>query len=127
MTTPLSIYLWVALGGAIGAPLRFYLTQIAVSLFGKQFPFGTLAVNVIGSFSIALIYGLIEKGSVADSPYRYLIGVGLLGALTTFSTFSFETLSLMNNGLWFKAMTNVVLNVTVCLFATFLGVQIIKG
>ncbi len=127
MNAGLSVYLWVALGGAIGAPMRFYLTQLSVSLFGKQFPFGTLVVNVIGAFSIAIVYGLIERGGLADSPYRFLIGVGLLGALTTFSTFSFETLALINNGLWLKAVANVMLNVLICLFATFVGVQIMKG
>lgn len=127
MNGSLAIYLWIAAGGALGAPLRFYLTQLANSWFGKQFPFGTLAVNVIGSLMIAIIYGLIERGVLADLPYRYFIGVGLLGALTTFSTFSFETLTLIQDGLWMKAVANVLLNVFVCLFAAIIGVQIIKG
>ena len=120
-------YLFVALGGSVGAVLRFYLSNLSDSLFGKQFPFGTLAVNVLGSFAIAVLYGLIERGSIAVMPYRFLIGVGLLGALTTFSTFSIETLALLQNGLWVKAAVSVALNVLVCLFAAYLGLQLIKG
>ena len=119
--------MWVALGGSIGAMLRFYLTQVAESWFGKQFPFGTLAVNVIGAFLLAVVYGLIQKEIISEMPYKFLLGVGLMGALTTFSTFSFDTLTLLDNGLWLKAALNVTLNVFVCLLAAFMGVQLMKG
>ena len=120
-------YLFVALGGSLGAVLRFYLSNLSDSLFGKQFPFGTLAVNVIGAFLIAILYGLIERETIDPMPYRFLLGVGLLGAFTTFSTFSIETLTLLQNGLWLKAGLNVALNVLVCLFAAYMGLQLIKG
>lgn len=127
MNASWAVYAWIAAGGAIGASMRFYFTQLAITLFGKQFPFGTLCVNVMGSFIIAIIYGLIERGDLEAMPYRFFIGVGLLGALTTFSTFSFETLALINNGLWLKAVINLFSNVLLCLLATFIGVQLIKG
>ena len=120
-------YLFVALGGSLGAVLRFYLSNLSDSLFGKQFPFGTLAVNVIGAFLIAILYGLIERETIDPMPYRFLLGVGLLGAFTTFSTFSIEALTLLQNGLWLKAGLNVALNVLVCLFAAYMGLQLIKG
>lgn len=120
-------YVFVALGGGVGAMLRFYLTNLANSLFGKDFPFGTLIVNIIGAFLITIIYGLIERESIDPMPYRFLIGVGFLGALTTFSTFSFETLALMQSGLLLKAVANVLLNVFVCLIAAYLGMQLVKG
>ena len=127
MATHWSVYLWVALGGSLGAMMRFYLTQVSVSWFGKQFPFGTLAVNVIGAFLIAVLYGLIQRGIISEMPYKFFIGVGLMGALTTFSTFSIDTLTLLENGLWLKAALNIILNVFVCLLAAFLGVQLMKG
>ena len=127
MTSTWTVYLWIALGGSMGAMLRFYFTQLAESWFGKQFPFGTLAVNVIGAFLLAVVYSLIQRGMINEMPYKFLLGVGLMGALTTFSTFSVDTLALLENGLWLKAALNVILNVFVCLFAAFLGVQLLKG
>ncbi|MFC3095658.1 fluoride efflux transporter CrcB [Alteromonas sediminis] len=127
MTYSWQAYLFVALGGSLGAVLRFYLSNLSDSLFGKHFPFGTLAVNVIGAFFIAVVYGLIERESLDPMPYRFLVGVGLLGAFTTFSTFSIETLALLQNGLWMKAAMNVALNVFVCLFAAYIGMQLFKG
>jgi len=90
-------------------------------------PFGTLAVNVVGSFALATLYGFIERHDLADSPYRALIGVGLLGAFTTFSTFSVETLTLLENELWLKAIANIFLNVGACLLAAWLAIELTKG
>lgn len=107
--------------------MRYFFTTTVDSWFGKALPFGTLTVNVLGSFSLALLYGFIERHELADSPYRALIGVGLLGAFTTFSTFSIETLTLLENGLWLKAAANVFLNVGACLLAGWLAIEMMKG
>ena len=123
----LALYAMVALGGALGACLRFFLSQMAIQLFGKGFPFGTLLVNVLGSFLLGLLYSLIEHGQLQTIPWRSLIGVGFLGALTTFSTFSVETLTLLQQGEWLKSLVNVFFNIIFCLFAAWLGMQIVKG
>jgi len=123
----LALYCFIAAGGATGACLRYFVTTSVDSLFGKHMPFGTLTVNVVGSFALALLYGFIERHDLSDSPYRALIGVGLLGAFTTFSTFSVETLTLLENELWLKAAANVFLNVGACLIAGWLAIQLMKG
>tara|TARA_E500000081_G_C6110026_1_gene342199 strand:+ start:1247 stop:1630 length:384 start_codon:yes stop_codon:yes gene_type:complete len=123
----LALYCFIAAGGATGACLRYFVTTSVDSLFGKHMPFGTLTVNVVGSFALTLLYGFIERHDLSDSPYRALIGVGLLGAFTTFSTFSVETLTLLENGLWLKAAANVFLNVGACLIAGWLAIQLMKG
>lgn len=123
----LQLYCFVAAGGAIGACLRFFSTNLVDSWFGKALPFGTLGVNVVGSFGLALLYGLIERHELAESPWRALIGVGLFGAFTTFSTFSIETLTLLENGLWMKAGLNILLNVIACLVAAWLAIELLKG
>ncbi len=121
------IYVYIAMGGASGACLRFFLTQMTVQWFGKGFPFGTLLVNIVGSFSLGLLYSLIDQGQMNAVPWRSMLGVGFLGALTTFSTFSVDTLTLMQQGLWLKSVINIVLNITCCLFAAWLGMQLVKG
>ena len=121
------LYGYIATGGALGACLRYFLTSQIDSWFGKSLPFGTLAVNILGSFCLALVYGLIERQELAEAPYRAFIAVGLLGALTTFSTFSIDTLTLLQSGLWMKAALNVILNVSVCLLAGGLAMTIMKG
>ena len=127
MPQGLALYCFIAAGGATGACLRYFVTSSVDSLFGKHMPFGTLTVNVVGSFALALLYGFIERHELSDSPYRALIGVGLLGAFTTFSTFSVETLTLLENGLWLKATANVFLNVGACLIAGWLAIELMKG
>nr|WP_269468671.1 fluoride efflux transporter CrcB [Alteromonas sp. ASW11-130] len=121
------MYIYIALGGALGACLRFFITNTVDSWVGKHFPFGTLTVNVVGSFLLIIVYSLIEQSSWAEFPYRALVGVGLLGAFTTFSTFSLETLTLLENGLWEKAVLNILLNVFVCLLAGWMAIKLVKG
>ncbi|QDE31069.1 MULTISPECIES: fluoride efflux transporter CrcB [Shewanella] len=116
--------LLVALGGSIGAVLRYLLSIFMIQLFGSSFPFGTLLVNLLGSFLMGAVYTLGQLSHVSPE-IKSLVGIGLLGALTTFSTFSNETLLLLQEGLWFKAILNVLLNVTLCLFMVYLGQQLI--
>ncbi|MER2492270.1 fluoride efflux transporter CrcB [Catenovulum sediminis] len=120
MNSPL-VYVFIALGGAFGASLRYFLSQQALIWFGKSFPFGTLIVNIIGSLLIGFLYTLIAQGQLQIIPWRTFIGIGFLGALTTFSTFSMDTLLLMQQGDWLKAVLNILFNVLICLLAVWLG------
>ncbi|MCE2595666.1 fluoride efflux transporter CrcB [Motilimonas cestriensis] len=116
---------FVACGGATGACLRFLISNWALATFGKGFPFGTLIVNVIGSLLMGVIFALLEQNILNTNPWKQLIGVGLLGALTTFSTFSMDSLLLIQQGELIKAVLNVVINVVVCLIAAWIGTQLI--
>lgn len=127
MQHSVAIYSFIALGGATGACLRFFLSHLMLQWFGKGFPFGTLLVNVVGSFSLGLLYALIEHGHIEIIIWRTTIGIGFLGALTTFSTFSVDTILLLQQGLWLKGIANIFLNLVCCLFAAWLGTQLVKG
>ena len=119
--------LFVAMGGAVGAMLRYGISSGIYSWFGRSFPYGTLVVNVTGSFAIGLLsILLVEK---FDVPHEVRLGlvVGVLGALTTFSTFSWDTLDLMEQGLMQKAFLNVLINVVVCITAAWIGAQWAKS
>ena len=115
--------LLVALGGALGASLRYGINIAMLTWFGKSFPYATLSVNILGSFFMGLLFSAIEHGIIADQQWRALLGIGLLGAFTTFSTFSLDTLLLMQQQEWVKAILNILLNVFVCLLAAGLGMQ----
>jgi len=115
--------LYVAMGGALGAVMRYGISSGIYSWFGRGFPYGTLVVNVMGSFAIGIFsILLIEKFNVSQE-LRLALVVGVLGALTTFSTFSWDTLDLMQQGLMQKAMLNVLMNVVMCITAAWLGAQ----
>ena len=114
----------VALGGSIGAVFRYLISIFMIQVFGSSFPFGTLLVNVLGSFLMGVIYALGQMSHISPE-LKALIGIGLLGALTTFSTFSNETLLLLQEGDWLKATLNVVLNLSLCLFMVYLGQQLV--
>ena len=120
-------YLYIAFGGAIGACLRYFLSQESTKLLGKGFPFGTLAVNIIGSFALGCLYAWLSQQENISDNIRLFVGVGLLGALTTFSTFSHETFLLLHDGQLLKAGLNVLLNVGLCIMGVWLAMLLIKG
>jgi CrcB protein len=127
MQHSLTIYGYIAVGGAVGACLRFFLSQLMLQWFGKGFPFGTLLVNVVGSLCIGIVYTLIEQEQIEIVLWRTTVAIGFLGALTTFSTFSLDSLLLLQQGMWLKGMLNIFLNLTCCLLAAWLGTTIVKG
>lgn len=112
---------FVALGGAIGASLRFLISDLCLTLFGRGFPYGTLSVNLIGSFTMGAMFILLQQAQISGSPWRALISVGLLGALTTFSTFSMDNLALLQQGAMLKLALNILLNVGLCFVAVAAG------
>lgn len=120
------IYLVVALGGAAGAMLRYGLSGWLHELTGMTFPIGTLFVNVLGAFIIGLVLELSTGRFLFSPETRSLLTTGFCGALTTFSTFSFETLSLMQEQQWAAAAGNVLLNVVLCLITVYLGVLLAR-
>ena len=112
----------IAAGGALGALLRHGLVYSVQHWLGKGFPYGTLAVNIIGSFLIGAVYAaLIERAALPEAWRAFLI-VGLLGAFTTFSTFSFETVGLIQSGALIKAALNILLSVSLCVSLCWLGI-----
>ena len=114
----------IAGGGALGAIFRFCLSNSVHRLLGRDFPYGTLVVNTVGSLLMGLCFVLLVERMAVSAEWRSAILVGLLGAFTTFSTFSFETLALFNAGAPIKALVNIMMSVMLCLLATWLGMTL---
>lgn len=111
----------ITAGGALGALLRFWVANGVAAWLGRGFPYGTLIINVSGSLAIGILYVLLVERFDVSPLWRPLLIVGLLGAFTTFSSFSLETLLLIESGETAKAAANVLLSVVLCLGATTLG------
>lgn len=116
----------VMCGGAIGAGLRYLSTIGFTRLLGKDFPYGTLFVNVSGSLLIGLLSGLFMSKGNLNEEWRLLLVTGVLGAFTTFSAFSLETFTLFDQGDIARALLNVFFNVILCLVAVWAGMMIAR-
>ena len=112
----------IAAGGAIGALLRFWMSNGVYVLLGRGFPYGTLAVNVLGSLVMGFLYIVMLERLSLGAEWRGFVLVGLLGAFTTFSAFSMETLTLLEQADYGKAITNMLLSVVACVAAAYIGV-----
>lgn len=117
-------YLWVALGGALGSASRFWFSGVVARHFGETFPWGTLLVNISGSFVIgffAALTGPDGRWMVPAWFRQQFFMLGLCGGYTTFSSFSLQTMNLLEEGEWLYAAGNIVLSVLCCLVAVWLG------
>ena len=117
------IYLWVIAGSAIGGGLRYFFSGLIASQIGETFPWGTLFVNVSGSFVIGFFATLtsIDGRMIVAPTMRQFVMTGICGGYTTFSSFSIQTLSLVQDGQYARAGLNVVGSVVLCLGAVWLG------
>jgi CrcB protein len=118
----LEMVLSIALFGALGCLARYFLSGWVYALFGRAFPAGTLAVNILGAFCIGLIMEFSMRSTLISPNLRVGLTIGFLGGLTTFSTFSYETFRLLEDGELLIASANVLLSVMVCLVFTWLGI-----
>ena len=112
--------LLIAAGGAIGAVLRFGVSGMALRLFGETFPWGTLAVNLMGSFVLGLLWALSERMPFPPELTAFLF-IGVLGAFTTFSTYSLESFNLLSAGYIRLGLTNIIASTVLGLIAVLLG------
>ena len=115
----MSLYLWVALGSAIGGALRYALSREMIPQHSASFPWSTVLINVIGSFIIGF-FGTLSRYQVPES-VRIFVMIGLCGGFTTFSAFSMQTYDLLRTGAWGKALLNMGLSVLLSLGAVALG------
>ena len=115
-------YLYAMLGSALGGGARLYLSTLVARGLGTSFPWGTLAVNVLGSALIGLLAGLSDSARMPlSADVRGFLMVGVMGGFTTFSSFSLQTLTLAQDGDWLRAGGNVAASVAGCLAAVWLG------
>jgi fluoride exporter len=125
----MGVYFWIAVGSALGGIARYWLSGIAARLMGETFPWGTLAINMIGSFIIGFFAtftgpdGRVFVGSTA----RQFVMVGVCGGFTTFSSFSLQTLNLMNDIEWLSAGVYIGASVALCLIAVWVGYALAAG
>ncbi|HEY5047460.1 MAG TPA: fluoride efflux transporter CrcB [Rhizomicrobium sp.] len=123
---PLQMYLAVAAGGAIGTMARYFLSGVIANAFGQTFPWGTLVINVTGSFIIGFFATLTGPDGrfLVSGTTRQFVMVGICGGYTTFSSFSLQTLNLMNDREWLYSTGNIVGSVVLCMFFVWLGATV---
>ncbi|PYM67631.1 MAG: fluoride efflux transporter CrcB [Candidatus Rokuibacteriota bacterium] len=112
----------ICVGGALGTGLRYLISGAMVQWLGPGFPYGTLAVNVLGSFITGVIQEVGTTSLLIPDTTRLFLTVGMMGGLTTYSTFSYETVRLMEGDAWRQAWINLILTSTFCLTVCFLGI-----
>ena len=122
----MTTYLAIAFGGAFGAVSRFWIQSAVQRFNGSSFPLGTFSVNILGSFLIGVFFVVLAEKAQFAEPWRPLVTVGFLGAMTTFSTFSLDALLLFEQGHYNTALFYIVSSVALCLFAAFAGMQVTR-
>jgi CrcB protein len=115
------------IGGAVGSALRYHVGRLALAWFGPGYPWGTLAVNLIGGFVMGLLVGALGRLAMGGENWRLLLGVGVLGGFTTFSAFSLETALMIERGELLTAATYVAASVTGAIVAVFIGLTLARS
>ena len=108
-------YLWVSLGAILGANLRYFLSRLVAKLSTVDFPYGTLIINVTGSFLLGLFLVWTTERVLVDPKWRLLVAIGFCGSYTTFSSYAFETMAYFQQGHWYLFAMNIFTNNILCL------------
>lgn len=116
--------LLIALGGAIGTLLRYVTSILAARWFGAEFPYGTLIANLSGAFIIGIVQQIGTETVLVPDNVRLFLTTGMMGGLTTYSAFSYETVRLMEANAWHQAWVNIFVTTTICLSLCFLGIAV---
>jgi CrcB protein len=117
----------IGIGGFIGTIARYFLQQVIYKFYPASFPFGTLSVNLLGCLLIGIFYALSEKGNVLSPEWRMFLTTGLCGGFTTFSTFSYESVQLLNDGEYTYVTVYALASVIIGILATIFGIWLTKA
>jgi CrcB protein len=117
----MSRFFWICLGGAVGTGARYLVSGWALATLGTSFPYGTLAVNAVGSFLLGLLMQIGIATPLLSPTLRLTLTTGVMGGFTTYSTFNYETIRYVQDGFWQLAFANVAVTLVSCLAAGFAG------
>ena len=120
-------YLWISLGAVVGASARFVFSRAIARWFSPDFPYGTLFINVTGSFLLGLFLIWTSERVLVDPRWRLLIAIGFCGSYTTFSSYAFETFALFEQGHWSLFAANIVTNNILCLVGVLAGAALARA
>jgi CrcB protein len=120
-------YLWIALGAIVGASARYFLSSFVARSISATFPYGTLLINLIGSFVLGFFLIYSTERVLLDPRWRLLIAVGFCGSYTTFSSYAFESFALMEQGQWLLMSANILFSNVFSLVAVLAGAALARG
>jgi CrcB protein len=120
-------FLAISLAAIVGANLRYLLSRLAVREFGAVFPYGTLAINIIGSFIVGFFVIWTTERVLLDPRWRLLVVVGFCGSFTTFSSYAFESMSFFERGQWGLMLANIFSNNILCLAGALAGIAVARA
>ena len=120
-------YLWVCLGAIAGSSARYFLSRLAARLLSTSFPYGTLFVNLSGSFLLGLFLVWTSERVLVDPRWRLLVAIGFCGSFTTFSSYAFESVAYLEQGHWFLFCANLLTNNLLCLAAVIAGAALARA
>jgi CrcB protein len=120
-------YLWISLGAVAGASARYAISRWAAKLISADFPYGTLLINITGSFILGLFLIWTTERVLADARWRLIIAIGFCGSYTTFSSYAFESFAYFEQGHWALFATNILTNNLLCLMAVLGGAALARA
>jgi CrcB protein len=120
-------FLAISVAAIVGANLRYLISRLAAREFGPVFPFGTLAINIVGSFIVGFFVIWTTERVLIDPRWRLLVVIGFCGSFTTFSSYAFETMSYFEHGQWTLMLTNVLSNNLLCLGGALAGMALARA